>query len=200
MMINCQKADTQFPVPRVHCPEERSKGKEVENYLYTSVPMVIRLKLFFAQSFLSISSVSTVQSQICMKNAGLVKQIRGDPCWQDNLTHCSSQQVCWWQHLHLRLKFLHKKIIAKIQGTSEKALAIKPSDKNLYWCRIPECCWDRSVLYDKGHWTVLTIYRIGGLSWVHFAKRWKIIWPERLDSREHQNWARIGSYNQLPAK
>ena len=27
------------------------------------------------------------------------------------------------------------------------------------------------------------------MSWVHFAKRWKIIWPERLDSRE----VKIGS-------
>ena len=51
--------------PRVRCLEERSQAKEVEGYLYTSVPMVIRLKLFFAQSFLSISSVSTEQSQIC---------------------------------------------------------------------------------------------------------------------------------------
>ena len=42
-------ADTQFSVPRVHCPEERSKAKVVENYRYTSVPMGIRLKLFFAQ-------------------------------------------------------------------------------------------------------------------------------------------------------
>ena len=45
---NSEKADTQFSEPRVHCLEERSKAKEVENYLYTSVPMVIRLKLFFA--------------------------------------------------------------------------------------------------------------------------------------------------------
>ena len=56
---NSEKADTQFSEPRVRCPEERSKAKEVENYRYTSVPMVMRLKLFFAQSFLSISSVST---------------------------------------------------------------------------------------------------------------------------------------------
>ena len=28
------KADTQFSVPRVHCPEERSKAKEVGNYQY----------------------------------------------------------------------------------------------------------------------------------------------------------------------
>ena len=53
-----------------------------------------RLKLFFAQLFLLISSVCTEQSQICVMNTGLVKQERGDPCWQDNLTHCSSQQVC----------------------------------------------------------------------------------------------------------
>ena len=40
----------------------------VENCLYISVPMVRRLKLFFAQLFLLISSVFTEQSQICVKN------------------------------------------------------------------------------------------------------------------------------------
>ena len=54
---NSEKADTQFSVPRVHCLEERSKAKEVENYLYTSVPMEIRLKLFFAQ-FISLNQLS----------------------------------------------------------------------------------------------------------------------------------------------
>ena len=52
-----EKADTQFSEPRVHCPEERSKAKEVENYQHTSVPMVIRLKLFFAPSF-SVNQLS----------------------------------------------------------------------------------------------------------------------------------------------
>ena len=89
---NSEKADTQFSEPRVHCLEERSKAKEVENCRYTSVPMEIRLKLFFAQLFLLISSVSTEQSQICVMNTVLVKQERGDPCWQDNVTQCSSQQ------------------------------------------------------------------------------------------------------------
>ena len=55
--INSEKADTKFSEPRVHCLEERSKAKEVENYLYISVPMEIQLKLFFAQLFLFISSV-----------------------------------------------------------------------------------------------------------------------------------------------
>ena len=73
---NSEKADTQFSEPRVHCLEERSKVQEVENYRYTSVPMEIRLKLFFAQLFLLISSVSTEQSQMCVKNTVLVEQER----------------------------------------------------------------------------------------------------------------------------
>ena len=87
------KADTQSSDPRVHYPEECSKAKVVENYLFTSVPMVIRLKLFFAQSFMSISSVSTEQSQICVKNTEGVEQEQGDLLWQSNLTHFSRQQT-----------------------------------------------------------------------------------------------------------
>ena len=41
-----EKADTQFSEPRVQCPEERSKVKEVDNYQYTIAPMGERLKLF----------------------------------------------------------------------------------------------------------------------------------------------------------
>ena len=44
------------------------QAKEVENYQYTSALMVERLKLFFAQLFLLISSVSMEQSQICVRN------------------------------------------------------------------------------------------------------------------------------------
>ena len=75
--------------------------------------MVKRLKLFFPQLFLLISSVSTEQSQICVMNTVLVKQERGDLCWQNNLTRCLSQQVCWWKHLHFRPKILRKKIYCK---------------------------------------------------------------------------------------
>ena len=38
------------------------------------------------------------------------------------------------------------------------------------------------------------------MSWIFFTTRWKINLTERLDSREHQNWTRIGSHNQLPAR
>ena len=61
----------------------------------TFVPMVIRLTLFCAQSFLSISSVSTELSQIWVNNTVAVKQEQGDLLWQSNLTHCSCQQTYW---------------------------------------------------------------------------------------------------------
>ena len=46
------------------------KQRRWKIYRYTSVPMEIRLKLFFAQLFLLISSVSTEQSQICVRKYG----------------------------------------------------------------------------------------------------------------------------------
>ena len=90
-----EKADTQFSEPRVQWLEERFKAEEVENCQNTSVTMKIRLKLFFAQSFLSISSVSTEQSQMCVKNTVAVEQEQGKLLWQSNLIHCSSQQTYW---------------------------------------------------------------------------------------------------------
>ena len=53
---------------QVHCKEVDQKEKDVENYKYTSALMRERLKLFFAQLFMLISSVFTEQSQICVKN------------------------------------------------------------------------------------------------------------------------------------
>ena len=93
MMIKFSESDTQFSVSRVHCPEERSKAKVVENYQYTSALMRERLKLFFAQLFLLIMSVSTEQSQMCVKNTKLAMYERRDLLWQDNLTHCLCRQV-----------------------------------------------------------------------------------------------------------
>ena len=94
-----------------------------------------------------------------------------------------------------------RKFIAKTQETSGKAFTTKSSEKDLYWCKIPENSWSRTVLHDEAHWRVLTIYTTFDMSWVHFATRWwKINWPKRLDSKEHQNWARVGSHNQPLAR
>ena len=45
----------------------------------------------FRTLFLSISSVFTEQSQICVKNVKPVMSEQGDLLWQDNLTHCLCQ-------------------------------------------------------------------------------------------------------------
>ena len=71
----------------------RSKAKGVDNYLCTSVPWVIRLKLFCAPSFLSVSSVSTEQSENCVKSTVSAKLAQGDLLWQSNPTHLSRQQT-----------------------------------------------------------------------------------------------------------
>ena len=51
MMIKFGERRHPVSVPRVHCPEERFKAKEVENYQYTSALMEKRLKLFFSHNY-----------------------------------------------------------------------------------------------------------------------------------------------------
>ena len=69
MMIKFgESGHPQFSEPRVHLSRGTLKTKWGGNCLYTSVPMGNRLKLFFAQLFLLISSVSTEQSQMCVRN------------------------------------------------------------------------------------------------------------------------------------
>ena len=109
MMIRFEESG--HPVSRATSP--LSRAKEVENYQYTSVLMEKRLNMFFTQLFLLISSVSTEQSQICVMNTESAQQERRDLCWQNDLTHCLSQQVCWWKQLHFRPNILHKKIYCK---------------------------------------------------------------------------------------
>ena len=105
-----RKRTPSFPCHESSVP--RNAQKQVENYQYTSVLME-RLKLFFAQLFLLISSVSTEQSQICVRNTESAMYERGDLCWRNDLPHCLRQQVCWWEHLHIRPKILHKKMYCK---------------------------------------------------------------------------------------
>ena len=178
-----RKRTPSFPSNESVVSRNAQKQRRWTIFLCTSVPMVIRLNLFFAQSFLSISSVSTEQSQNCVKNTKSchVRTERPGMVWQSDPLFAPTSSLMTTK-------------------TSGNALTTKPSDKNLYWCRIPDNGWCRTVLHDKRHWRVLTIYRTSDMSWVHFAKRQKIILPERLDSKEHPNWTRIGSHNQLPTR
>ena len=67
------------------------------------------------------------------------------------------------------------KIVAKeniFQKCKEREERFPPIsiDQNLYWCRIPENSWSRTILHDKAHCWVLTIFRASEMSWVYFTK------------------------------
>ena len=53
---------------RLHCPGVNSEAKDTENCRFTSLQMNQQLRPFFALSFLSISSVSTEQWRLNVKN------------------------------------------------------------------------------------------------------------------------------------
>ena len=63
---NSLRADVQFSVLRLHCPEVNSKAKDMENCRNTMQQTRERLRLFFAQLLLQTSSVFTeAVAEIC---------------------------------------------------------------------------------------------------------------------------------------
>ena len=128
-----EKADTQFSEQRVRCLEESSKAKEVDNYQYTSALVGERLELFFAQSFLSISSVFTEQTQNCVKSTVSAKLAQGDLLWQSNPTHFSSQQSLLMNDTYTFDRwFLHKKIL--LQKYKERVENLPQPDQLIKIC------------------------------------------------------------------
>ena len=71
--------------------ESGHPAKVVGNYQYTFALTRERLKLFFAQLLLLISSVFTEQSQKCVKNVTLAIIEQGDLLWKDNRVPRSCQ-------------------------------------------------------------------------------------------------------------
>ena len=72
---NSPKADVRFSVLRPHCPED------MVNCRYTMHPIWKRLRLFFAQLFLQISSVFKEQSRTRVKNMNPITIDQGDLIW-----------------------------------------------------------------------------------------------------------------------
>ena len=146
-------------------PEERSKAKVVENCQYTIAPTRERLKLFFAQFFcVNKLSIYGAVSDLCeeykschVRTGRLVLVGQSDP-------------------LFVSKSSLMKTPTLSTDDPAQEDLLQKYQERN---------GWRRTVLHDKGHRRVLTICRASDTSWVDFVKRWKIIWSERLDSREH---------------
>ena len=74
-------AESEHPIFRSTSPLSRGvlKSKGGGKLSYTSVPMGRRLKLFFAELFLLISSVFTEQSQICVEEYETLHERTGRP-------------------------------------------------------------------------------------------------------------------------
>ena len=192
-----RKRTLQFSEPRVHCPEERPKVKEVENYQYTSVLMGETIETVF-RTIISVTQLSIYgavsdlcdEYSACQASTGRpVLAGQSDPLFEPArllmTTPAPSTEVPAQENLLPKYKGLLQQ---------DRVIAIFTDAGFLKTVEVGQ------YFMTKGHWRVLTIYRVSGLSWVHFAKRWKIIWPESLDSREYQNWARVRSHNHLVAR
>ena len=110
---NSEKADTQSSEPRVHCLEKRSKAKEVENYQHTSVPMGIRLKLFF-RTIISVTQLNIygAVSDVCEEcSTCQTRTRRPEMAGQSDPLFEPAKLLIW--HPDLRLRFLHKKMYCK---------------------------------------------------------------------------------------
>ena len=76
MLLEFAESGILLSVQRLHCPGVNSRAKDMENCRYTSLQMNTQLKQFFALFFLSISSVSTDQWRLFVKNLRLIKMDR----------------------------------------------------------------------------------------------------------------------------
>ena len=71
---------------------------------------------------------------------------REDLSWAETIwPTCGASRLIDNDTPHPRLRFPHK----KAQRTSGKPSTTRSIDKSLYWCRIPENSWSRTILHDK---------------------------------------------------
>ena len=119
-----------------------------DNYLFTSVTDGNSIEICFNRTIISVNQLSTVrtrwdpteQSQICV-----------NPLFEPaNLLIMAPRPS---------IEIPAQENYCKVQRTSGKASTTRSIDRDLYWCRIPDNSWRRTVLHDKAHWRVLTVYR-----------------------------------------
>ena len=190
-MINSLRADVQFFVLRLHCPEVNSKAKDMVNCRYILQPTRNRLRLFFAWLFLQSSvfygaaAMKTLPDRSGRLDVVMVQSIvfsgikteisleSDDPAYQN----------------------------FQLQQNEERIEKLSQQDKLRKFCVVAGFL---SVV-EKGQYFMtkdtgdLTQFH-AVVSWIHSFKRRSSTTTERLDPRKHQNWARIGSYNQLFAR
>ena len=200
---NSQKADIQCFESRVHCPEVNSKAKAVDNCRPTIVPTWKRFKLFF-RTITSVNKLSLywAVAEMCeeckschVRTGRLVLVEQADPLFV--LTSVMNTPA-----LHpLTDDRAQEDLLQRYQIRVER-----PSQQN----RVGKFCTDAGFLTiwlmsDSASWqkTLKNSHNLEN-QWHVVSKLCqemkKFIWPERLDSKEYQNWTSIASHNQLPAR
>ena len=173
---NSQKADIQFSVLRLHCPEANSKAKDMVNCRYTLQPTRKRLRLFFAKLFLQTSSVFTEQSQRYVKSMSLFTKERGNLLWWDNQV----PQSC---SVRSRQKFLW------IVMTQRKKIFYGNNKKNELRSCHNKTNWVNSV-WMQDFWVLLrmdSISRRKTLEISHNIMQWTVVNTLFLEKKQHHN-------------
>ena len=179
-----QKANTQSSDPWVHCLEECLRAKVVENCRYASVPMRDAIETV-VRTIISVNQLSIygAVAEVCEEYESCHDRA-GRPVVKGQ---SSSSFVPSVIKTNIPLNddpaqeaYLLQRYGERTEKLSQQdGITTRQIEQILYWCRIPDYSWSRTVFPDEGHWRIFTIHRFSGLSWVHFAKRRKFIWTKR---------------------
>ena len=141
---NLQKADILLSEQQLHCPGVSSRAKDVENCRYTSPQMILQLTQFFALFFLSISSVSTEQWQLYVKNFESHQDGSGEPeilMGQSIVLGKIKAEV----PLQNEDSMNESNFMAAIHSTSWIAFTKNKVSK---FCKDYACCWSWTIFRD----------------------------------------------------
>ena len=156
---------------------------------------------YFSNNYFCKSAQSfTEQSWKCVKN--MIPITREDQVWENSRVSRScqcDQQTCFWTMMILHMKNYYCK------DMQNEFKIFRQQDKLNKFCsdaRFLTVVEIGTVLHDNGHWRILTIYRISGLSWVHSQPKLDPCWkPQgkfgvdiRIESVNRDNshsWVRI---------
>ena len=129
------------------------------------------IEMFFAQSFMWNNQQYLRSSLRCVWRIQCLSYKNRETCWDRTIwpTFRASRLVDNDTHI-LGWDSRTRKSFAEAQRTFGKASTTRSIDQDLYWCRIPEYSWSRTILYDKTYWRIFTFCRNSVMSWVHFPR------------------------------
>ena len=201
-LSNSEKADTQFSEPRVHRSQgtlnSKGGGKLSIHFCADGDTIEPFFRTIISANQLSIyGAVSDLCDEIQCVSCKNGETCTGRTIWSivwaskvvDDNTYTFDWSSC--------TRRLLQKYKERVERLSQQNRVIKICTDAGFLTTVDV---GQYFIHDKRHCRILTIYRVSGLLWVHFAKRRRFNWTKRLDSREHQNGTRIGSHNQLPAR